>query len=295
MSAVGRVGAGVPGAAVRVVSVLTHRRPEQVAGALDTLRRLARDTGALVRLDPDEAEKHGLQDAAHVDVGSLDDGVDLCVALGGDGTILQALRRYAGTGVPTFGVNFGELGFLASAEPHEAEATLGAALRGETPRLALPALEAVLADGAALAINDVAVLRRPGERVPALGYAIDGLEIGKVNCDGLVVATPAGSTGYNLANGGPVLAWGVEGYVVSFIAPHTLTARALVVDPASTVEIRNGSPTTVDLAFDGRARGTLGPGEAMSLAFRPGRTLLAHPDGSGFYRRLEQKFGRLAG
>lgn len=286
---------GRAGSSVRVVSVLTHRRPDQVAEALCTLRRLARETGCVVRLDQEEAEKHGLQDAPQVDVGSLDDGVDLCVALGGDGTILQALRRYAGTGVPTFGVNFGELGFLASAEPDEAEEALGAALRGETPRLALPALEAHLEDGAAIAVNDIAVLRRPGERVPALGYAIDGLEIGRVNCDGLVVATPAGSTGYNLANGGPVLAWGVEGYVVSFIAPHTLTARALVVDPGATIEIRNGSQTTVDLAFDGRAGGTLGAGDAMTVAFRPERTLLAQPHGAGFYRRLEQKFGRLAG
>ena len=64
-----------------------------------------------------------------------------------------------------------------------------------------------------------------------LAYSVEGEQLGEVRCDGLVVATPAGSTGYNLANGGPVLAWGVEGYVVSFIAPHTLTARALVVAP----------------------------------------------------------------
>ena len=70
-----------------------------------------------------------------------------------------------------------------------------------------------------------------------LAYAIDGEEAGSVRCDGLVLATPAGSTGYNLANGGPVLAWGVEGYVVSFIAPHSLTARALVVAPGDELTV----------------------------------------------------------
>ena len=81
------------------------------------------------------------------------------------------------------------------------------------------------------AINDVAVHRKVGERVAELAYALDGEEAGSVRCDGLVVATPAGSTGYNLANGGPVMAWGVEGFVVSFIAPHSMSARALVVAP----------------------------------------------------------------
>ena len=82
-----------------------------------------------------------------------------------------------------------------------------------------------------MAINDVAVHRKVGERVAELAYELDGEEAGSVRCDGLVVATPAGSTGYNLANGGPVMAWGVEGFVVSFIAPHSISARALVVAP----------------------------------------------------------------
>ena len=87
-------------------------------------------------------------------------------------------------------------------------------------------------DGSApVALNDVSFIRVPHGRVAELSYSVGGEEVGHVRCDGLVAATPAGSTGYNLANAGPILAWGVEGYVVSFIAPHTLTARALVVAP----------------------------------------------------------------
>src|SRR5204862_1274199 len=89
--------------------------------------------------------------------------------------------------------------------------------------------------------------------VADLGYGLAGEEIGRVRCDGLVVATPAGSTGYNLANGGPILAWGVEGFVVSFIAPHSLTARALVVAPSDELTINNASrEEPVEVFVDGR-------------------------------------------
>ena len=108
---------------------------------------------------------------------------------------------------------------------------LRAALAGDFEVLTLPALALETPGAPQAAINDLSSTAASGERVAQLAYAIDGEEVGRVRCDGLVVATPAGSTGYNLANGGPVMAWGVEGFVVSFIAPHSLTARALVVAP----------------------------------------------------------------
>ncbi len=104
--------------------------------------------------------------------------------------------------------------------------------------LALPGIAVRAVGSAWIAINDVSVQRQQGQRVATLAYSVGDDEIGRVRCDGLVVATPAGSTGYNLANGGPVMAWGVEGMVVSFIAPHSLTARALVVAPSDTLTIR---------------------------------------------------------
>ena len=101
-----------------------------------------------------------------------------------------------------------------------------------------------------------------------------------MRCDGLVVATPAGSTGYNLANGGPVLAWGVEGYVVSFIAPHTLTARALVVAPDDVLEVVNRSPDEpVDVTTDGRRVRALEPGESLEIRFHDDQALLAQAAG----------------
>ena len=115
-----------------------------------------------------------------------------------------------------------------------------------------------------------------------------------MRCDGLVIATPAGSTGYNLANGGPVLAWGVEGFVVSFIAPHSLTARALVVAPGDLLSVHNRSQDEVEISLDGRPGGTLDPGEAIAASFLREAADLAQVPGSSFYRRLREKFGRLA-
>ena len=116
-----------------------------------------------------------------------------------------------------------------------------------------------------------------------------------MRCDGLVVATPAGSTGYNLANGGPVLAWGVEGFVVSFIAPHSLTARALVVAPADELTIQNVSrDEPVDVHVDGRPACRLPAGEEISVGFAVSSACLAQIPGATFYHRLRERFGRLA-
>jgi NAD+ kinase len=149
--------------------------------------------------------------------------------------------------------------------------------------------------GDRIAINDVAIQRQPGHRIANLAYSVGDDEVGRVRCDGLVVATPAGSTGYNLANGGPVMAWGVEGFVVSFIAPHSLTARALVVAPADRVAIHNLSrEDPVDVEIDGRPVLALEPGAVIEASFADGQGMLAQLHGANFYRRLREKFGRLA-
>jgi NAD+ kinase len=284
-------------APARTAAVLTHGRPAQSAEALEALRRIAGELGVELWFDADEAAKHDLGgDGAAAVGGGWRADADLCVVLGGDGSILKGLRRQIGTGVPVFAVNLGEVGFLATVEPEHQEAGLRAALEGRFEVLPLPALEVRLPDGSThQAINDVSVHRRSGDRVAALRYAIDGEEVGEVRCDGLVVATPAGSTGYNLANGGPVLAWGVAGYAVSFIAPHTLSARALVVSPDGTLELHNDSASAVELVVDGRPRALLEPDTTLEVRFRPDVALLAQTSDSSFYRRLREKFGRLAG
>jgi NAD+ kinase len=282
----------------RTVTVISHARTEQVAPALEALVAAARAEGVTLRFDPDETEKHGLTAGEGIVVdAAVSDDVELCVVFGGDGTILRALRRYAGTSVPVFAVNYGEIGYLATIDPEDGEglrAGMERAVAGDFETLTLPALALETPDGAHAAINDLAIHRRPGTRVARLSYAVAGEEIGSVRCDGIVLATPAGSTGYNLANGGPVMAWGVEGFAVSFISPHSLTARALVVAPDDLLSVHNRSQDPVDISLDGQPAGSICPDEAITASFLREAADLAQVPGSSFYRRLREKFGRLA-
>jgi NAD+ kinase len=281
---------------VRTATVFTHRRPAETAPAIGMLLELAREHGVVLRFDPDETRKHELEPAEGVELDApVMQDVDICFALGGDGTILSALRTYAGALVPVFGINFGEIGFLATVDREDARSGFELAFAGEFDVLALPGISLSGARGEWLAMNDVSMHRQPGKRVADLAYAVGADEIGRVRCDGLVVATPAGSTGYNLANGGPVMAWGVAGFVVSFIAPHSLTARALVVSPADVLAVHNRSQEEpVDVTVDGRPVCVLAPGDQIEARFADGQGSLAQVAGATFYQRLREKFGRLA-
>jgi NAD+ kinase len=278
----------------RSVTVLSHGRPAQTGAALRRLADCALDAGFVVRLDPEETRKHRLDHPAVVPDAPLVRDAWLCVTLGGDGTILRGLRSYCWTDVPVFAVNFGEVGFLSTVEPEALPGAFELALRHDFDRLKLPAIELEAPGGRRIAINDVSVHRKVGERVAELAYAVGGEEVGSVRCDGLVVATPAGSTGYNLANGGPVMAWGVEGMVVSFIAPHSLSARALVIAPGDVLTLHNCSQGALDVSVDGRPAAEIAPGEAIDARFVDDVATLAQAHGSSFYRRLREKFGRLS-
>jgi NAD+ kinase len=279
-----------------VATVFTHRRPDETRAALAQLVEIARTDGWTLRFTPEETRKHELSaiDGLVLDAPVARDA-DLCIALGGDGTILHGLREYADTSVPVFGINFGEVGFLATIDPDGATAGVERALRGEFDVLKLPGIEVSVGDRSWLAMNDVSFHRQQGLRVANLAFDVAEEEVGRVRCDGLVIATPAGSTGYNLANGGPVMAWGVEGLAVSFIAPHSLTARALVVAPQDPISVRSRSrEEPVDVSVDGRPVCELPPGGRVTARFRDGVGTLAQTPGASFYHRLREKFGRLA-
>jgi NAD+ kinase len=280
----------------QLATVVTHRRTEETAPAIEALREVARSVGARLHFDQFEVDKHGLIPTDEIQLGgSMPIDANICFALGGDGTILRALRAYAGTGVPVFAVNFGELGFLATVDGDNYRADFQRAFAHEFEVLSLPGIEARASGRKWIAINDVSLERRQGQRVAKLAYAVGEDDIGHVRCNGLVVATPAGSTGYNLANGGPVMAWGVEGMVISFIAPHALTARALVVAPNDVLTIVNDSEEEeVDVVVDGRPMAALGPGGRLEARFVNNQGRLAQLEGVNFYKRLHEKFGRLA-
>ncbi|HEX8854344.1 MAG TPA: NAD(+)/NADH kinase [Thermoleophilaceae bacterium] len=280
----------------RTVEIFTHDQPSETDEALKRVVYELVDAGVQVRLPQDEVEKHGFTDGENVVTGGeAGADVDVAVVLGGDGTILQAMRLYAGSGVPVFAFNYGAIGFLATMERDQLEEGIRNVLESDYDLLRMPALAIEAAGEHHKAVNDISFHRRPNRRVAELAYSVEGEQLGKVRCDGLVVSTPVGSTGYNLANGGPVLAWGVDGFVVSFIAPHTLTARALVVAPDAVMTVQNlSSSDPVDVTTDGRIVCPLEPQDEMHVRFDHDQALLAQLPGSSFYHRLRDKFGRLA-
>jgi NAD+ kinase len=275
--------------------LITHTHPPDASEAVAVAVAAAAESSWRLTASVEEAEKHGPLGEGLERVDELPERPDLCLVLGGDGSILYALRRYAGSGVPVFGVNFGTVGFLAAIDREQAKEGIRLAFAGELDTIDLPGLEVRADAGSGLGLNDITFTRFPHGRVAELSYKIAGEEVGHVRCDGLVAATPAGSTGYNLANNGPILAWGVEGYVVSYIAPHSLTARALVVAPGDVLHVGNATGReAVEIAVDGEPLGELTPGAEAAVSFREGVGRLAQLPGSSFYHRIREKFGHLA-
>src|SRR5438874_11112217 len=171
-------------AEVRRVAVVTHGRPERIGRALERLQRVAGERGVELLYPDEEREKHGL---------GADDGepadADLAVVLGGDGTMLRALRRFLGTGVPVLGVNFGGVGFLAALEADAFEDGLGRAFAGDYRVVGLPALEAEAGRERWVAVNDVVVTSSTLGRMIGLDWAVGGEDLGTQPCDGLICST----------------------------------------------------------------------------------------------------------
>ncbi len=280
---------------MKTAALITHSHPPAATDAVTIVVAVAREAGWRLVATAEEVAKHNHAASGVEQVDALPLDPDLCLVLGGDGSILYALRQFARAGVPIFGVNFGTVGFLAAVERDEAEQGIRRALAGETETVDLPGLAIDVGGEERFALNDVSFSRRPSDRIAELSYRIAGEEVGNVRCDGLVAATPAGSTGYNLANQGPILAWGVKGYVVSYISPHSLTARALVVAPGDVLSVGNAAGREpVDVAIDGAQVTTLDPGAALDVSFADNIAKLAQLPGTSFYHRIREKFGHLA-
>jgi NAD+ kinase len=278
----------------RRITIFTHTYPAETGPAVERLIEAATKAGIAVQFPVNEVEKHDLAERPGCVEVEPDAETDLAVVFGGDGTILTALRSCATNHAPVFAFNYGAIGFLSTVESDDLEDGIARVLEGRFEVISMPALAVDLEGKRRVGINDISLHRRTGSRVADLAYSVTGEQLGRVRCDGLVAATPVGSTGYNLANGGPILAWGVEGYVVSFIAPHTLTARALVVAPDDALTVQNTGREPVDLTTDNRPVAELPPDGEIEIRFIHDQVRLAQVPGSTFYHRIREKFGRLA-
>jgi NAD+ kinase len=252
---------------------------------------------AVVTIDRDGVEDplarlRGVADSSGVELVDGDDA-DIAIVLGGDGTMLRALARFLGTGVPVIGVNFGRVGFLTAIAGDELEAGVARVFSGEYRTQPLSTLEATLNGTTKVAVNDVVVAAGTLGRLIELGYTIGGEDLGQQPCDGLICATPTGSTAYNLSNGGPVLVWGLEAMAVTFIAPHALVIRPLVIPRDTDVTITNvTADVETTVLVDGQPIGKLARGETASVRVGDQHTLLATLPEVTFFTRYAATFGR---
>ena len=265
---------------------MTHGKRETIGPALERLEQVARRCGVELLLPDEEIEKHRWGDGS-ADVAAA----DLAVVLGGDGTMLRALNRFLGTDVPVLGVNFGRVGFLSSMPAEELDRGLERAFAGEFVVVALPTLEASAGAERRSSVNDVVATSSTIGRMIELAWSLGGEDLGSQPCDGIICATPSGSTAYNLSNGGPVLVWGLEAMAITFVAPHSLHARPLVVPKGQDLTVRNATPdVAVTVLVDGHAFVELPPGRSVDIRLDERHTLLASLPESTFFRRYRQTF-----
>jgi NAD+ kinase len=225
----------------------------------------------------------------------LAEAIDLLVVLGGDGTLLHGAELVADRGVPIIGINLGHLGFLTSCPPQRARETLEHVLDGKLSFEERMRLRVVVqrADGERLvrhACNDAVVSQGALARLLEFEAALDGQPVTTYRADGLIVATPTGSTAYSLAAGGPILTPALQAMVISPICPHTLTNRPLVLPASSRVSIRLASSArNVVLTVDGQWGTGLAESDRLELHAHDKPLKLYRPPGTTYFDILREK------
>ena len=255
---------------VRTIAVVSHGDPDAIAGAVARLERMVAEAGVSV---------------------TDGDDVDLAVVLGGDGTTLRALHRFIGTGVPVLGVNFGRVGFLSTMRSADMEEGLRRAFAGEFRVVQLPTLDVDVDGVEAVAINDIVCGTATIGRMVELAWAVGGEDLGIQPCDGVICASPTGSTAYNLSSGGPVLVWGLDAMAVTFVSPHSLDARPLVVPRGLDLVVRNETRSApAKVIADGVPIGELGRGRQATVRLGERHGLLALLPEMTFFHRYRDTF-----
>jgi NAD+ kinase len=229
----------------------------------------------------------------HMEPGSLAAGCDVVLALGGDGTMLEALRVAAPHGVAALGVNLGRLGYLTEVDAASLSAALAALAAGDYSTEARTGLALVSEHvGEHVAYNDVVLTRVPGRGQAALELLVDGELLVRYASDGVIAATPQGSTAYAFAAGGPLVSPRAQGMIVMPDAPHGLFNRAVVLAEGERLGIRVlRSSAPVSIERDGRLLGHVEAGAMLEVAARPNAVRVVRVHRGGFAERARRKLG----
>jgi len=275
------------------VGVVGNPRYSDVRGLLARLAQGAQRHRFTLFSEPD------LADLWPQPVARLADGerLDLLITFGGDGTLLRGARLLGERDAPILGVNLGRMGFLTTATPDTMDEALEAAASGRYEVDTRCALEGRIrgSDGAErpgpLALNDVVLHKGGVARVIGLRVLLKGEEIGRYSADGIIVATPTGSTAYSLSAGGPVVLPGVDALVITPICPHTLAVRPIVVPGDSEVAIEQVPPLgdEVLVSYDGQVGTVLKPNERVLVHRARAAVRLIRLEKEGFFARMRRK------
>lgn len=260
------------------------------------LKKLAVKAGKLgIELVADKASMSLLNHAKQIHASSHLDKVDAVMALGGDGTMLRAVRMLEGRDIPVIGLNLGALGFLTSVVEDELDRALKCLVSGKYETSTRAMADAVVErKGRCVlrqrALNEVVVSSGPSKRVVVLGLAIDGDKVTSYVCDGLIVSTPTGSTGHSLSAGGPILTPETPAFVISLICPHTLSSRPLVVPDESqivvTIEDVSGK---ILFSVDGQIAENLHEGDKVRITRSRSSARFIHLPGHSYFTVLRRK------
>jgi NAD+ kinase len=280
----------------RVGAVLRKRNPE-LPGVVARLDTFCRSRGVDLLF---EQKDLGLAPPGALTLDLAAEPLDLVVALGGDGTLLRAVHLVAGRDIPVLGINLGQLGFLTSTAEADMEIGLAQVLDGEaeTERRQTLAADVVGPEGTArlsyFALNDFVVHTRGAAQVTPLELSVgEGElqeEIGSFSADGVILASPTGSTAYSLSAGGPIIVPAMDCIVVTAICPHSLTVRPLVVPAGAPITVRSLDPEhELHLTVDGQAAHKIEPGEIVHVYRGEHDVPLVHLKGQTFFRTMRRK------
>jgi len=277
----------------RRVGLVGKAHHPQIRPVVEHLARRLAVLGAAAVIDEHTAvwEQPGVPRVASL----LGAGLDLIVVLGGDGTLLSVARTAQAEGIPLLGVNLGSLGFLTETALDRLDPVLDAVFAGACSLEERSMLEAAVRRGAAergpfVVLNDAVITKAALARMIEIEAAVDGAYLTTYRADGLIVATPTGSTAYSLSAGGPIVYPDMEAIVVTPICPHTLTNRSLVVPGRVTVELAvRPEEHDIHLTLDGQVGVALDPADRVLIRTARARTRIVHVPGHEWFGVLRRK------
>ncbi len=275
------------------IGVVGHSGTDDLGALIGRLNGIATSIGATLVLER-RSSTSSFPDAP---IMTGPEGLDLLVTLGGDGTLLRGARFLDGHATPILGVNLGRLGFLTECGLSDCDHALRSIAAGQFDAEKRLVLEATLTDDDGVsrsfrALNETVLHNLGKARVLRLDVEIDGQPVGRYEADGVIIATPTGSTAYSLSAGGPIVVPQSASILVTPIAPHTLGLRSLVVDATAVIRVRaHGNGGDIRVTIDGQVDASLGHGRVLEVRAAAAPVRLVRLGGASFYGRLRAKLG----